>query len=66
MCDKIKENDEKISTNFIKNDPCIQVENKNLEKCLKDNNNSFIKCKEYVEKLKICYNNKKNINNNNP
>ena len=55
MCDRIKEDDDRMKT--IKNNKCFE-ENKNLEICLKDHDRDFRKCKEYLEKLKVCMSNK--------
>ena len=53
MCDRIKEDDERISILNTRNDKCISI-NKGLEKCLKENDRDFRKCKLQVQELKIC------------
>ncbi len=52
MCDRIREGDERIS-NYDKSDKCISI-NFELEKCLKENERDFRKCKNHVDLLKIC------------
>ena len=52
MCDRIQEGDERIS-NYDKNDKCITI-NFELEKCLKENERDFRKCRTQVNLLKIC------------
>lgn len=64
MCDKIKDDDNKFNKlSSLNNDSCIKIENKNLDKCLKINNNNFAKCKDYINLLKLCYENKSSNKN---
>lgn len=58
MCDKIQESDERIQSAVIKNDDCIQKENKILDECLKSNNHDWRKCSTQLKELKKCYENK--------
>lgn len=55
MCDKIRNDDERLNLVIIKNDPCINNENKELENCLKSNNNDWTKCKLEIKALKDCF-----------
>ena len=59
MCDRIRETDERIID--LEKDECIKV-NKTLENCLNINNRDFRKCKDELNLLKQCMNNK-NSNN---
>lgn len=61
MCDRIREDDERTITmkKDVNLNKCLDV-NKNLEKCLQENERDFRKCKLQVENLKKCMNYKIN------
>lgn len=53
MCDRIRNDDERNILLDGKKDKCIEI-NKELEKCLNENDRDFRKCKKYVDELKGC------------
>jgi len=53
MCDRIREDDERNEILDQRKDKCIEI-NKKLEKCLFENDRDFRKCKNVVNELKIC------------
>ena len=61
MCDKIKDDDDRNKSIIIKNDPCINNENKILEDCLKTNGHDWRKCTNELKSLQECFKNK-NLN----
>lgn len=61
MCDKIKDDDDRNKSIIIKNDPCINNENKILEECLKTNGHDWRKCATELKALQECFKNK-NLN----
>lgn len=62
MCDRIKDGDDRLKSDFIQKDSCIQNENVILQNCLNNNNHNWSKCKKELEDLRFCYNNKNKSN----
>lgn len=54
MCDKIKEDDERMQSEIVLKNDCIQNENKTLNNCLVKNNHDWRQCKNEIEMLKKC------------
>lgn len=53
MCDRIRSGDERNEILNARNDRCIEI-NKDLDKCLSENDRDFRKCKKYVNDLRVC------------
>lgn len=55
MCDKIKEDDDRMKSTVISNNPCINKENKILDDCLKLNNHDWRLCNKEIKALQECF-----------
>lgn len=53
MCDRIRNDDERNEILNARKDRCIEI-NKDLDKCLNENDRDFRKCKKFVNDLKTC------------